>query len=290
MHDHFKYLTVSEEDTNWGLFLNAVGTSRIKKGSFYPSKEHPSGYYFNWDDGRILHEFQINYITEGAGIFENKFGKFMIKPGSFIFTFPGVWHRYKPLLKTGWVENYIGFEGKIAIELFKHPLFTPEQPVLHVGIKEEVLDTYLKIFELVDKEKPGYQQIASAMVMKLLGYIISFEKRKGFSGKSISVVIEKARFMLRQRIEQDVNLEELAQSYNVSYSHFRQMFKKYTGVSPGQYHLQLKIIRAKELLVSTNKSIKEISHELGFQSIYYFSNLFKKKEGVYPSEFRKGRS
>ena len=128
------------------------------------------------------------------------------------------------------------------------------------------------------------------MVMKLLGYIISFEKQKGFSGKGISKVIEEARFMMRQNVEQEINLEELAEKYNVGYSYFRQMFKKYTGVSPGQYHLQLRIIRAKELLVSTNKSIKEISHELGFQTIYYFSYMFKKKEGVNPSEFRKMRS
>ncbi len=290
MRDSFKYLTVGEEDTNWGLFLNAIGSSTIESGNIYPPTEHPSGYYFNWNEGRVLQEFQINYITEGVGIFENKFGKFTIKPGSIIFTFPGVWHRYKPLAKSGWVENYIGFNGKIAKELLSHPLFTPKQAVLHVGIKEELLDTYLKIFNLVENEQPGFQQIASGMVMKLLGYIISFEKQKGFSGKRIAKVIEEARFMMRQDVEQAINLKEVAEQYNVGYSYFRQMFKKYTGVSPGQYHLQLRIIRAKELLISTNKSIKEISYELGFQSIYYFSNLFKKKEGKNPSEFRKGRS
>jgi transcriptional regulator GlxA family with amidase domain len=65
------------------------------------------------------------------------------------------------------------------------------------------------------------------------------------------------------------------------------MFKKYTGISPGQYHLQLRLIRAKELLISTDQSIKEISYDLGFQSIYYFSRIFKNKLGVSPSEIRK---
>ena len=65
------------------------------------------------------------------------------------------------------------------------------------------------------------------------------------------------------------------------------MFKKYTGVPPVQYHLDLKILRAKEMLLSTDKIIKEISYDLGFQSIYYFSRVFKKKLGVSPSEIRK---
>jgi AraC-like DNA-binding protein len=286
--NEFKYLTVGEEDANWGLFLNVAGSTTIKRESFYPPVQHPSGYHFNWKDGRVLHEYQINYITEGAGVFENKYGKFSVKQGSILFTFPGVWHRYKPLTKTGWIENYIGFEGKIARELFNHPRFTAKQPVLQIGIKEELLDTYLKIFDLVEKEQPGFQQIASGMVMKLLGYIISFDKQKGFAGKRIAKVIDEARFMIRQHVEKEIDLEKMAEQLNIGYSHFRQMFKKYTGISPGQYHLQLRIIRAKELLISTEKSIKEISYDLGFQSIYYFSNMFKKKEGMNPSSFRKG--
>jgi len=87
-------------------------------------------------------------------------------------------------------------------------------------------------------------------------------------------------------MQKEIDLKTLAEKHNVSYSFFRKMFKKYTGVYPGKYQLQLRITRAKELLISTDKSIKEISYELGFQSIFYFSNMFKKKEGVTPSYFR----
>lgn len=290
IHNEFKYLTISEADNNWGLYLNVAGTAKILSNSNYPLPSHPSEYFFNWEEGRILNEFQINFITQGAGILENRHGTYPLKTGSIFITFPGVWHRYKPHLKTGWTENYIGFDGKMARELISGPLFSAVEPVFNFGIKEEFLDTYLKIFDLIEKEQPGYQQIASGMVIKLLGYIISFEKQKGFSGKKIAKVIEASRFEIRQNLQNEINLIELAKKHNVSYSFFRKMFKKYTGVSPGQYHLQLRITRAKELLVSTEKSIKEISYELGFQSIFYFSNLFKKKEGVTPSHFRNKNS
>lgn len=285
-NNEFKYLTLSEEDISWGLYLNVAGSAHIAANTNYPSINHPSEYYFNWEEGRILNEFQINFITEGAGILENKYGTFQLKQGSIFITFPGEWHRYKPLLRTGWTENYIGFYGKMAEKLLSKPQFSPKDPVFNFGFKEELLDTFLKIFDLVKKEQPGYQQIASGMVIKLLGYIISFEKQKGFSGKRIAQVVEAIRFEMRQNMQKEINLKELAREHHVSYSFFRKMFKKYTGVSPGQYHLQLRITRAKELLISTDKSIKEISYELGFQSIFYFSNLFKKKEGITPSLFR----
>jgi AraC-like DNA-binding protein len=284
--NEFKYLTISEEDYQWGLFLNVAGSAKVQSNVKYPSTKHPSEYFFTWDTGRVLNEFQINFITEGAGILENRHGTFVLKQGSIFITFPGEWHRYQPNSKTGWTENFIGFDGEMARKLISGPQFSPENPVYNFGIKEEILDSYLKIFDLVEKEYPGFQQIASGMVIKLLGYIVSFEKQKGFSGKPIAKVIEMTRFEMRQKMGEEIDLKRLAVKHNVSYSFFRKMFKKYTGVSPGQYHLQLRITRAKELLISTDKSIKEISYELGFQSIFYFSNLFKKKEGVTPSHFR----
>lgn len=284
--NEFKYLTVSEEDIQWGLYLKVAGSAMIPPNYNYPSHEHPSEYYFNWEDGRVLNEFQVNFISEGAGILENSHGIFQLKQGSIFITFPGIWHRYKPTTRTGWTENYIGFDGKLARELIGTPWFLPSEPVFNFSIKEEILDTYIKIFDLVQKEQPGYQQVVSGMVLKLLGYIISFEKQKEFSGKAISQVIEASRFAMKQNMGSEMYFGDLAKKYNVSYSFFRKMFRKYTGMSPGQYHLQLRLTRAKELLVSTDKSIKEISYELGFQSIFHFSSLFKKKEGVTPSYFR----
>ena len=94
-----------------------------------------------------------------------------------------------------------------ARKLIAVPQFNPKIPVFNLGIKEELIDTYLKIFDLVEKEQPGFQQIASGMIIKLLGYIVSFEKQKGFSGKRIAQVIEAIRFEMRQNIEKTLDLE-----------------------------------------------------------------------------------
>ena len=286
MKPFFKYLTTANEDVAWGIYLNTAGSLTIPAETEYPPREHPSGYYFTWEQGRELQEYQLNYITTGAGILENKFGSFPVKAGSLIVTFPEVWHRYKPTFQTGWTENYIGFGGPVAENFMKHRLFSPEQPVIQIGEREEILDSFLKIFDLTETEQPGFQQIASGLIIKLLGYLVAFEKQKEFSGKKIAEVIEEARFQMRSEVGRNFDLENFAAENNIGYSWFRRMFKNYTGLSPRQYCLQLKIIRAKELLLSTNLSVKEISYELGFESIHYFSRMFKQKTGKSPSEFR----
>lgn len=290
MKDFFKYLAPGEEDKSWGLYLNVAGKWHVAPKTTYPPLDHPTGYHFNWNNGRVLNEYQINYITEGSGILETVHGKFQIKPGTLMIIWPGAWHRYRPKQKTGWIEHYIGFEGELASQLLGKSMFSPERPIIHCELREEFIDTYYKIFDLVNKEKPGFQQISSGMVVKLLGYIIAFQKQRHFSGKTIEKVIQKTRFYMRENIEVEIDLQKLAKESNVGYSYFRKMFKKYTGVSPHQYHLELKILRAKELILTSEKSIKEISFELGFQSIYYFSRLFKLKEGLNPTELRKKRS
>lgn len=286
MKDFIKYLTISNDDLEWGIYLNSAGSLTIPSKSEYPSKNHPSGYYFTWEQGRILQEYQLNYITFGEGIFENKYGKFNVKPGSLMIIFPGEWHRYKPLYSKGWKENYIGFQGWLASEFMAHTHFNKLQPVIQVGEKEEILDTLIKIFNLTEKEQPGFQQIASGLIIKLLGYLVAFGKQKEFKGKKIVPIVEEARYIMRKEIHKSFDLEDFARQNNIGYSYFRRMFKNFTGISPRQYYLQLKIMRAKELLLSTEKSVKEISYELGFDSIHYFSRLFKKKTGKTPTDFR----
>ncbi len=287
MKDFFKYITVGDNDREWGLFLNVVGKARIEPHTVYPSREHPTGYYFTWKNGRILNEYQINYITEGLGVLETREGRFMIKPGTMMIIRPGVWHRYKPTAGQGWVENYIGFNGELASHFLGKLSFLQDQSFLRCAIREEYIDTYYKIFNIVLQEKPGFQQVASGMVVKLLGYITAFHKQRHFAGKKIEKIIQEARFQMRESMEEKVDIHQLTIKNNIGYAYFRKMFKKYVGISPHQYHLELKIIRARELILTTDKSIKEISFELGFQSIHYFSRLFKAKTGMNPSEIRK---
>lgn len=287
MQDFFKYLTPGEEDKDWGIYLNVAGKLQFPQGrAAYPSNEHPSDYYFSWEKGRILNEFQINYVTRGSGIYETRDGRYPIKPGSLLISKPGEWHRYKPLTGTGWTENYVGFDGSIPRNILKTDNPYALKPVLQIGNREEFIDTYHKIFEMILEEKPGFQQVASGMIMKLLGYMVSLEKQKNFTGKRVERTIRDACFEMRENIGAEIDFKEYAQDQNIGYSYFRKMFKQYTGIAPVQYHLDLKIRRARDLLVSSDLSIKEIAFQVGFHSIHYFSRCFKKKTGRSPSEFR----
>lgn len=282
-----KYINAGPLDKEWGLFLTVTGYAQIPPSLVYPPKVHPSGYFFTWEKGRILQEYQINYITEGSGIFETATEQFQVGPGSMLILRPGMWHRYKPDPHTGWNEHYLGFNGEFCPHLFHEGFFAQTKPVMYVGFQVHILELFFEIIQLVKDEKTGHQQVGAAKTILMLSEMLSVVRNQEFAGKSIERTIRKACLFFRENVNKNVKIEILARDLNVGYSYFRQMFRKYTGISPTQYHLSLRIQKAKDLLVSTNQSFKEIALDLGFESYFYFSRIFKDKTGMSPMEFRK---
>ena len=92
---------------------------------------------------------------------------------------------------------------------------------------------------------------------------------------------------MADRIDKKINLKHMAFELGIGYSWFRRMFRHYTGLAPAQYFLELKLNKAKDLLVSTSLPIKEISLITGFDSQFYFSKFFKKRMGISPMKLRK---
>jgi AraC-like DNA-binding protein len=287
MVNYYKYLPVSSADESWGLSVLNTGCTRIDAGSLYPYATHPAHHYFNWEKGRVLHEFQVIYITKGGGIFESKNGgKQAIAEGSIIILFPEERHRYKPNKKTGWDEYWVGFDGPIVQNLLSKKFFTRANPVIPVGYHEPLLHLFLEIIDKTKEEKAGYQPLIAGTVLHLLGYIYSLSQQEKFSGQDVDAIVNKARLLFRSNIEQNISPVDVANELQISYSRFRKIFKEYTGLAPGQFQIQLKIHKAKELLSHTSKSVKEIAFELNFESNFYFSKLFKEKTGMTPVQYR----
>ncbi|MFK7981246.1 MAG: helix-turn-helix domain-containing protein [Saprospiraceae bacterium] len=287
MQDFFKYLTPSEVDKSWGVFLNVAGKASIPANTHYPAKEHPTGYYFTWKRGRILEEYQLIYLTKGTGIFENKDGQTNIKAGDILLIKPNEFHRYRPNLATGWVENYIGFNGHLVPHFYKEMAFLKELVVFQHGISARMLGLFEAVFKLVQAEQPSFQQIATGLIVQIFGNMAAQQKRGDFPNKAMEQTIQKILLEIRTEVAAPIDLQALAKRHHISYASFRKLFKKYTGKSPRQYHLELKVLRAKELIISSDKTMQEISQLLHFESIHYFSRFFKKKTGMSPTALRK---
>lgn len=283
----FKYLKTGEEEKRWGMYVTGAGHIQVPRETTYPFVSDPQHHYFHFSMGRRLTDYQIIYITKGRGIFESEVsGKHEIKAGDAFVLFPDVWHTFKPDEETGWDEYWVEFNGDLVEHFVQNNYLQPENPVISIGISNQVASNYLKIIAAIKEEKPGHQYITSGIVVQLLGQIISAIKFQSLEGREIEDKIKLARLKMLENLEMPIKQEDLAQSLGLGYSVYRKKFKEYTGLSPAQYHIQLRIQTAKDLLTTTNMSIKEIAHKLSFNNKDYFFRLFKQKTGCTLSEYR----
>lgn len=284
-----KYLPISNIDNKWGFVVNDVGNTIIKKGSDYPTKGHPCTHMFSWETGRSLDEYHFVLITEGKGIFESKSaGIKNINAGDGFLLFPGEWHRYAPLKQTGWSENWIGFSGKIPDLIITDYFFEKKQPVIRNCATLQILNNFEVLFQLVREEPFGFQRIASGVCLQLIAEVYNKKQSIKQLDQQNSIFL-KTKHIIHKRIEERIDFQIMAKNLGISYSKFRRDFKRQTGLAPLQYHLLLKVEKAKELLINTELKAIEIAYKLGFDSDHYFCRLFKQKTGTSPAQFRAKR-
>ena len=285
---NIKYFNISNNDEAWGIIVTTVGSQLISPQSLYPRSQHPKSHVFNPKKGRVLKEYQLIYIPQGCGYFESEsIKKQRVEAGSIILLFPNEWHTYEPEKETGWYEYWVGFKGKHIDNMVKSGFFTPQSPIFHIGFSFSIICLFQEIAHHTQKERTGYQQVVSSIVLYMLSLVSFKNKNMQFTDFFAINKIDEARATMKQKIESDISPEKIAKELGVSYSWFRKMFKQYVGVSPVRYLLNLKFIRSKELLDMTDLTINEIAHKLNFETSNQFSTFFRKKEGIPPLQYRK---
>lgn len=283
-----KYLLANERDALWGLTVSTVGYEEILPGDAYPTRGHADGYYFEINRGRELNEYQLLYITEGEGVFHSTTVKEApIREGDLFLLFPGEWHSYHPNPRIGWKSYWIGFKGRNMDDRVRAGFLSPSKPIYHVGFSDAIVRLYKKAYEAAVEEAAYSQQLMAGLVNMLIGMMYSKERNIQLSRNQAHVdMISKARLRIREALESELTIQQVAEELGISYSNFRKLFKEHTGISPAIYQQDLRLQRAKELLSTTNLSVKEIAYRLNFDSPDYFSAKFKAKTGRRPSELR----
>ena len=284
-----KYLVPNDQDKKWGLTVSTVGYEEIAPGEAYPTRGHADGYYFNTDVGRELNEYQLLYITEGRGVFRSThFKEAPLREGDMLLLFPDERHSYHPLPNVGWKSHWIGFKGKNIDDRVLAGLLSVEKPIYHVGFSSEIVHLYKTAYETAVNEEPFSQQMMAGIVNHMVGIMYALERNMELNkNNSHKDMINRARLRIREALESNLTIQEIADELSMSYSNFRKLFKEYTGLSPAVYQQDLKLQRAKELLSTTDLSVKEIAYRLNFDSPDYFSAKFKIKTGRKPSEMRR---
>jgi AraC-like DNA-binding protein len=282
-----RYIPASDDARRWGICVTDLGCTEIPAGSVYPPGKHPEQYTLNWKTGRILHEFQIVYITRGKGVFWSEHsGTLAIRPGSVFLLFPGIRHRYRPHRMTGWHEHWVGFTGDQAARVMEE-FFSPRRPVIHTGINADIQTLFRDACTLAAKESFGFRAIIAAKTMEILAQTCALARGGIVRQPDSERLIRETCTRLTEQLPVRFDFTRHALENGMSYSSFRRLFKEHTGLAPNQYLLDLKLRKARNLLAATTLQVQQVAAECGFDNHYYFTRLFKQHAHCSPLAYRK---
>lgn len=283
------YCPIGAPQRKFGVYLTGAGRELTKPGEPYPHDYHSSDYYFTWDKGRVLAdwEYQILYIRSGQGVIEFRRGKrIRIKAGTVIILHPGEWHRYRPDPKTGWREAYIGIGGDFLSRIIAPPFFSKPPTIIQTKPNDSFEREMLQLVDDIHTHNIEQPYSIALRVLTLLSKLVETTKIQDNPVTS-NVAIRQAHLYIAHHLGEVVDFEALAKRVGMGYSMFRKKFLAYTKLAPLEYQLALRARRAANLLANSETPISQIAKETGFQSPAYFSRFFHKRTGLSPVQYRK---
>jgi AraC-like DNA-binding protein len=124
---------------------------------------------------------------------------------------------------------------------------------------------------------------------QIVYYILQTIAASRASHRSVSPVIQTSLDFIAKNEEVWLSVGQVAETINLSESHFKILFREEVGLPPAEYMLRQKVEAAKRALSKPNCNITELAYRLGFSSSQYFATVFKRYTSQTPSEFMGGQ-
>lgn len=228
--------------------------------------------------GLVSHQFL--YTKSGRGIAVVGSERFLLKENSLLYLSPGVPHEYFPE-KESWTTCWVVFRGCNLAENMRSLGFG-SYALREDAVNDEIRSLFSRILAAA-KDPLGAEKSSQLMYELVLAVRRALFCPKNTAGGPLDGVLEyiDAQFM------RDITLEQLSELAGVSLQHFCRIFRARTGIRPMEYLARRRIAQAKNLLWNTNESIAAIGAKSGYPDPTYFGMVFKKYEGISPSEFRR---
>lgn len=222
--------------------------------------------------------------TDGAGYARVAGRTAAITAGKALVLAPGQPHAYWAESRNPWTIWWVLVTGSHVADFTDllltgagSVLVTLDDPYRAVSVIDDAitcLESDETVPTLVSAAGAGYALLAQ----------LAADAAAGSSGRTEPV--RQAQEHLRRHFDKPVDVAELARTAGLSTSHFSALFRAATGGGVLEYAKRLRMASARELLITSSRSIGDIAGAVGYSDAFYFSRQFRTVHGCSPSEYR----
>jgi len=238
--------------------------------------------------------FALLIVTEGAGNHQIDLKKYPLKKGTVLKIAKGQLHAFQE--QMGYDGYLVIFTEDFVLKYFSKSSIDFISHLYNYHISEPLVEnsTFNESFlELVDKELKSENTYAQKnIVAKMLElYLLRLERLvhtvdSTKLNKDHYPLFFEFKNLVEKNIRETRNVKDYAETLSISAKHLNKIVQRFT-LSTAKYFIdQYVILEIKRAILSTNKSLKEIAYDLGFDEVTNFTKFFKKHTGFTPKEYK----
>ena len=205
-----------------------------------------------------------------------------VKKGEIAFIPTGIEYTHKV------ISPYTGYNISFFTSETENPFYLAITPG-KIVLPREQMDAIFIAMERISL-LPHNSKLLEHIAEHILFENYLFCQDEGARFKPLSDEVKTAVTYMRRNLHRKIDIDALAEMVYLSHNGLIWKFKQELDATPSEYLKILRLRSAKDLLINETYSIAEISEMCGFSSPYYFSNVFHRRYGMSPSEFRRIRS
>ncbi|QJD86949.1 AraC family transcriptional regulator [Cohnella herbarum] len=257
-------------------FIHTVGDVWAQAGSILGTRNIP--------------DYELVYFPEGtASVYEVEVGGLSIsldKP-CFVFTRPGENHRYvfDPARKVRHLFIHFDYECLRENDIRFGTLLRDTHRLLVSS--HSLLPSLMKqMLRIANFQSPYWRRRLSALLAAALEELCaSADNALEELANPLPIPIARAIAYMEAHLEEPVTIEEIARQSGWSHEHFTRMFAASVGISPKRALLERRLIRAEQLMMSGQWTVKQIAFRVGFGDEHHFSKMYKRIRGMPPTAY-----
>lgn len=245
---------------------------------------------FYYCEGRKRNDQEMLFklTIKGRGIFQAHNKEHKLTPGTCFLcrtSDPNVVWYYPPDSSEPWEFIWINFSGSAALTIVEE-MNQRYGYTYHIPVDCQPINHLTALAEHNQKLLGLSLQAGSDLVTSLLTSLIASGETEHTLDPKVHL-IRQSQEMMVEYAEQNLSTKEIAERVNLSREHFSRLFKEVTGIPPGEFALQQKMLLASQLLKETQMNCKEIADRLGYSNSANFNRAFQTSMGTSPTCFRK---
>jgi len=251
-------------------------------------RSQENGYFWDCRLREETNVFVFQYTLSGCGEIRIN-GKTHLLPEqhAFMIQIPENCQYYIPSSSNDWKFIFITLSGEEVKNCWNY-INSTHGHVFQIALKKRIIQQLVATYTDVQNGQllDIYQVSQKAYEFLSLCYR-HFETRIDSLLLSTPPDVEKALHFIKENFTNNLNVDDISEQTGLSKSHLTRKFKNFTGYSPLNYLNKYRIEQASYLLQHTQKTVKEISADVGFTDSNYFCKAFRKMKGMSPNSLRK---